>query len=188
MAGETLRSGAELLALFPDNTSGLIDAVQSRDFIVSSAVAVGFLEDGPGFTVTIVDGVSESINAGVTPATPGLELFWTPDGNLAWVPDYAAVVLPPGISRLATITTVMLIAKQGGGNSVYRFQYFEGGAAIGHIADVTLEPTDQLVTITETFLYDVEAGAPLELRVTGIATGDDLDMLDFRQTITSHQI
>ena len=60
MAGETLKIASQLLADFPDNTAGLIDAVQSRNFVVSVAVGVGFVEDDPAqvpYTIPMTDGV-----------------------------------------------------------------------------------------------------------------------------------
>ena len=190
MAGETLRTGAELLALFPDNTAGLIDAVQSRDLIVSTAVALGFLEDTvPSFSVSVIDGSPVSINALVTPTGGGALLFWALDGNQAFLADYGAIVVPPGLERLVAINTTMVLRKQGGASASYSFQYFEAGVPIGVPETIDLDSTDdESMAVLEELVYDVDVGAPLDLRVTGVGTGDDIDVNDFRQTVTSFQI
>lgn len=183
---ETLRTLNELLALFPDNTSGLIDAEASRDLIVSVAASQGFLEDDQlSFLVDIADGVFVSINP-ETSVGPGSAFNrWILDGNQAFVPDYGSTVVNPGHTRLVPVAAAMLLEKIGGGTETYDFQIFVGGVAQGVPLSRSIAANTETTLIdTETFVYDVAAGAPIDIRVAGVGTGDDLTVHDFRMRVS----
>ena len=55
MAGETLLSADETLAGFPDNTQGLILPLDVRNFVVSAAVSIGFMEDSGPWTIPLAE-------------------------------------------------------------------------------------------------------------------------------------
>lgn len=107
MAGETLRTASQLLVEFPDNTAGLIDAVNSRNFIVSATVAVAFLEDAvvdTPYTMPMADGVPTPFLP-TYPAVPDfVGNFWKLDGNNQILPSYTdqGVTVPAGVFRLVS--------------------------------------------------------------------------------------
>lgn len=189
MAGETLRTASQLLAEFPDNTAGLIDAVNSRNMIVSELLGVGFMEDNAAqFTITVQDGVFVSVNAAVTP-NPLLaaNFAWDIDGNNSWFPDYVnnGVIVPAGVTRLHGITSTILVQKQGGGTASYSFQYFLGGVAFGNPVTVTIGTTPQILPQSDELLVEVALGETMDWRCRANGTTDNLDVLDFRQRVTS---
>ena len=189
MAGETLRTATQLLAEFPDNTAGLIDAVQSRNMIVSELLGVGFMEDNTAaFTVTIQDGVFVSINAAVTPQPIIAANFaWDIDGNNAWFPDYVnnGVTVPAGVIRLHGMTSTILVTKPGGGSAIYSFQYFIAGVPFGNPVSVSLDATPSILPQSDETLSEVALGETIDWRVSGVGTAEDLSILDFRQRVTS---
>lgn len=190
MAGETLRTASQLLAEFPDNTAGLIDAINSRNAVVSEAVGIGFLEDDTAsFVIDVTAGVVVSINAEITPLPQLAANFaWDIDGNNAWIPDYGnnGIITPAGVTRLVGINTTMILNKLTGGSADYIFQYRQAGVLIGNAITWNLTGGNpQLFTMSEELLYEPALGENLEITVTGSGTSDDLDCLDFRQRVTS---
>jgi len=190
MAGETLRTAAQLLTEFPDNTAGLIDAVQGRNHIVSMLPGIGFLEDDTtSFTITVIDGTFVDVNQDITPLPLLAANFaWAIDGNNAWIPDYTSIgiTVPAGVQRLVGINTTMLLAKQGGGTASYTWQIFKGGVAVGNgLTTAALGIAAQLITVVEEVLYEPALVETLSLRVRANGTTDNIDVSDFRQRVTS---
>lgn len=188
MAGETLRTGAELLAGFPDNTTGLIEAVNSRDFVLSGVAAVGFMEDdgvtGLPFTIPITDGVPTDILS-LIPAVDFVGNFWQLDGQQHFIPDYSGVTIPPGLSRLLQGDVLINVQKTGGGTADYIFSGTEGGVLTGTPVTRTIGITPTLLAFTGDRIYDVSVGGAISLDVEGSGTNDDLEVLDIRVSLTS---
>lgn len=183
---ETLRTLNELLALFPDNTSGLIDAEASRDLIVSVAASQGFLEDDQAtFALPITDGVFVPVNPEANPGVGSAFNRWQLDANNAMIPDYGTTVVNPGHTRLVPVASGLLVEKIGGGTETYDFEVFEGGVPTGIPIRREIQANiETAVLVTETFVYDVAQGLPIDIRVSGIGTGDDLVVHDFRQRVS----
>jgi hypothetical protein len=184
MAGETLREAADLLGLFPDNTGGLIDAVDSRDFIVSAVVSVGFLEDDPAqtpYTIPLTDGVPQDfLSTLVAPLFLGN--FWKLDGNNAFIPSYTdfGVTVPPALQRLVTGTVLLNVQKIGGGTADYVFQGTEAGVLTGDPITRTIGTTPQGISLGGTRLYDISLGGAISFDVTPVGHSDDLQVNDVR--------
>lgn len=190
MAGETLRDAAGLLAIFPDNTSGLIQAVHSRDFIVSGVNGIGFMEDDPAdtpVTVPMVDGVPTDLLSQFT-APQFVGNFWQLDGNNAFIPDYPGVTIPPGTQRLVGGTLLIIVQKAGGGTADYEFQGTEGGITTGNPQVRTIGATESIEVFSGTRLYDVSIGGPISVDITPLGTSDDLIVSDLRVNLESGMI
>lgn len=189
MAGETLRTAAELLDLFPDNVSGLIQAVDDRDFIVSVTTAVGFVEEDPTglpFNIPIVNGVPVSILPLLTiPTFHGN--FWKLDGNNELIPSYTdfGITVPPGDIRLVNGTVILYVQKAGGGTDSYTFQGTAGGIGVGYPQTVVLGTVPTVVILNGTRPYDVSLGEPIGVEVTGEGTSDDLSCSGIRVIVES---
>ena len=186
MAGETLRTAIELLGEFPDNTSGLIDAVNSRDFIVSVAPGVAFMEDDPADTpivIPITDGVPTDILAQLT-APQFIANFWQLDGSNGFIPDYSGVVIPPATIRLLTGSMIIEVEKVGGGTADYTFQGTQGGVITGNPILRSISTITTLV-FSGVRLYDVSIGGAISVQVEGTGTSDDLTLSDLRVSIES---
>lgn len=187
MAGETLREAAGLLGLFPDNVSGEIDAVDSRDFIVSSVVAVGFIEEDPltvPYTIPMTDGVPvDFLSTLTTPLFAGN--FWKLDGNNAFIPSYTdfGVTVPPGLQRLVSGDVIMQLQKVGGGTGVYEFQGTEGGVFTGEPVQRTISAVAEVFVFSGTRLYDVSVAGPISLSITPVGTSDDLQVNQTRVSL-----
>lgn len=188
MAGEVLKTASELLADFPDNSAGLIEAVNSRNFVASVVTAVGFAEDNPGdlpVLLPMTDGVPVDVLAAVpTPAFAGN--FWKLDGNNAFVPSYVdfGIFVPPLTQRLTSGSVIIEVNKPSGGDSVYRFQGTEGGVFTGNPIDRTVTGnTPTLLVFSGTRLYDVEVGGAISFSITPIGHSLDLEVLDYRVTL-----
>ena len=188
MAGETLKTISELLNAFPDNLSGWIEAVESRDLILSMAPAVGFLSEAvPPFTVGIVaQGVPVSINAAI-PAPNIDSNFWQLDGNNSWIPDYpAGVIIPPAYERLSTLQSWLVASRDAAGiGENYSFQWNVGAALVGAPLVVNLDQAPVSVVMPEEILYDVSVGDPIGLTVANLDSTTDLLIDDDRQSVVS---
>jgi hypothetical protein len=187
MAGETLRTGTQLLAETPDNTAGLIDAVNLRNTIVSEAAGIAFLEDDNAtFPITIIDGVWVDINASITPAPQLASNFaFQFDSNNAILPDYSGITVPAGVQRLTQITTFILAVKAGGGTASYDYQHFLGGAPVGNPLRIEHTAVQQLVTGTTEILYEPALGQTISARIMGVGTADQITINDMRQRVMS---
>ena len=187
MAGESLRTVSELLALFPDNTSGLITALASREQTVSMAPAIGVLESDPvqtPFAIPLVAGVPVAV-----PAQLVLPLFrgnyWQLDGNNAMEPSYAAegITVPPGHLRFVDGLITMQAAKATGGTEVYSFAGTQG-IATGDEFQVTLTGDPSSFTMQGGRVYDVSLGEPVSFTVES-AGGADLILYSLRFSLES---
>jgi len=188
MAGETLRTAIQLLAEFPDNTAGLIDAINSRNAVVSEMGGIGFLEDdSASFNIPITAGNAQDINSLITPIPILASNFaFDLNGNQHWVEGYTAagITVPAGVFRLLGLQTTMVLFKQGGGTSTYQFQYTRGGATFGNPIEWNLGTTNQLVVINEDVLYEPALNEAFSVQVLNQVGNDDLTVTDFRQQIT----
>ena len=187
MAGETLRTATELLAEFPDNTAGLIDALQSRNFVVSVAVAVAFLEDDPAqvpYVIPMTDGVPVDFLATLV-APPFIGNFWDIDGNNAFVEGYTSlgVIVPAGSTRLVDGSVILNVQKAGGGQGDFEFQGTEGGVFTGSPVLRSIGAVAETIVMGGSRIVDVSLGAPISFSVTPIGHSDDLTVNDVRVTL-----
>jgi hypothetical protein len=189
VAGETLREANELLANFPDNTSGLIEAVHSRDFVVSATPAVGFLEDDPAqvpYTIPMADGVPvDLLSTLVAPLFVGN--FWKLDGNNAFVPSYTdlGVTVPPGLDRLVKGSVFLNCQKLGGGTALYTLQGTEDGVLTGEPVTREIGTTPELQVFSGTRLYLVDLAGAISIVITPVGHSDDLQINDLRVSVES---
>jgi len=177
MADEVLRTAAELLADLPDNTTQLIQPVNTRNMVIGLASDIGSLESGATFTVPIVSGTPVVINA-LIPAPDFDGRPWILDGSQAFIPDWAAIgvsVLGP-LNRLLDLRAIIIAEKAGGGSDTYDFQFHAGGIPIGQTITVDFAGAQEVIGVATDVLYDHFTALPVDLRVTGVGTGDDLDI------------
>lgn len=142
MAGETLLDASQLLAAYPDNTAGLIDALEGRNFIVSSGDDVGFAQEiftpvpaSLAPTTVLADTLVNSVWVAPTTALR----FWNLDGNNAFVNDYAPIIVNAGTDRLVNYDFAILAVRQPpvtplqfGGN--YQIIHSDGAPGAGDVA------------------------------------------------------
>lgn len=190
MAGESLKTAAQLLAAFPDNQAGLIESVDDRDFIISSSLAVGFIEpiDVP-LVLPMTDGVPVDLLSSFT--QPGFNgNFWALDGNNHFVPDYAnqGINVPAGVTRLLDSSWVMVLSKAGGGTATYTFQLTANAVPVGASTDRVITTTPTAYVFGSVGLYDVAGGAALSAIVTPVGNSDDLTITDMRSAVTTVMI
>ena len=187
MAGETLKTAAELLADFPDNTAGLIEAIDARNFVVGATPGVGALEDDPlqtPFTIPLVAGVPVSV-----PAQLVLPLFignyWALDGNNAMIPSYdaAGIFVPPAHVRLVQGLITLRAAKTTGGTEQYLIAGTQG-IATGDEFAVELTNSPRTFTMSAARVYDVSAGAPVSFTVESVG-GSSIDIYHVRFAVES---
>jgi len=191
VAGETLRDGSGLLANFPDNTAGLIDAVNSRDFVVSVAPGVGFVEDDPAtvpYTIPMTDGVPVDFMASLT--TPlFVGNFWKLDGNNAFVPSYTdiGVIVPAGLFRLLEGSVILNVEKVGA-TQTYQFQGTEGGVFTGDplLRDIGSNP--EVVVFNGVRTYEVQPANPISFTITPVGHSQDLIVNDVRVSLVGSMI
>lgn len=192
MAGETLKTASQLLADAPDNQAGLIDAVFQRNQTVSVTPAVGFMEDDDSaFSVPIPDLVTfVNLNPLISPVPVLATNYWEIDGNQAWLPSYVTkgIIVPAGVIRLVGGQCWMVVEKAGGGTGSYEFQWFKAGVAIGVPQQRLISSVPSVEVIAEELLYEVSLAEPLDVRVRGVDTTDDLTITDFRQRMTGIMI
>ena len=187
MAGERLSTSAELLAGFPDNTAGLIEALDSRNFVISSVPAVGALEDDPAqtpFTIPLVGGLPVDVPAQlVAPLFQGN--YWALDGNNAMIPDYVAqgIDVPPAHLRYVAGLITLRAAKTTGGSETYIFTGTQG-IATGDAFTVELTADPITFTIAGSRVYDVTLGEPVSFRVESVG-GASLDVYHVRFSLES---
>ncbi len=180
MAGEVLRTAAELLADLPDNTSQLIQPVNNRNMVVGLATDFGVLEEDNPFTIPVIDGTPVSINA-VLPAPTFEGRPWQLDGSQAMFADWSTIgvaVLGP-IDRLMDLRAYIVLEKAGGGVGDYDFQFFTGGIPLANVITLEIGAAQEQITIFADATYDHFLELSVDLRVTGDGTGDDLDVTEF---------
>ncbi len=183
MAGETLRTVNEMLANWPDNTAGLISALDGRDMIVSEAVNVGYvqLDNGPVTVPIVGPGDYTQINSLITPVAAGGN-FWAVDGNQALVESYTSqgITVPASVIRLTTFSTGMLVSKPGGGTNTYEFRLYQGGVpASGGGFIKVLSSTPEYVDISGSRLVQVSLGEAFDVRVSCLDGTADLQLDEF---------
>ncbi len=185
MAGETLKIASQLLADFPDNTAGLIDAVQSRNFLISVAVAVGFVEDDQAqvpYIIPMTDGVP-------VPFMPTLVAplffgnFWKLDGNNEYLPSYVdqGVTVPAGSFRLINGSVLLNVQKVGNATPVsYEFQGTGGGSFVGDPVSRDINSTARTESFSGSRIEDVSIMPAQGLSITPIGHSEDLQINDVR--------
>ena len=177
---EVLRTAAELLADLPDNTSQLIQPVNNRNMVVGLATDIGVLEEETPFSIPIIDGTPVIINP-LLPAPTFDGRPWVLDGGQAMFADWAAIgvsVLGP-LDRLIDLRAYVVLLKQGGGVGTYDFQFFTGGIPLAQPITLEIGITQEQITLFSDDLYDHFTALPVDLRVTGVGTSDDLDVTEF---------
>lgn len=188
MAGEELLSVADALAGLPDNLSGLIEAVDSRNAVLSAAPGIASQVSTAVFIVPIVADTPVSINASMG-THDFLANFFIEDGNNSLVSEYpAGVTIAPDLIRLAGIVSVLDVRKAGGGTSVYSFQPYVGGIPLDTPQVITLDATEVNLILSFELGFRPFAAEPMEIRATGVGHSDDIDVVDFRMRVTSIQI
>lgn len=187
MAGETLKTSAELLADFPESTAGLIEAINSRNFVIGATPGIGALEDDPlqtPFTIPLVAGVPVDV-----PAQLVLPLFvgnyWALDGNAAMVPSYdaAGIFVPPAHARLVQGLITLRAAKTTGGSETYLFAGTQG-VGTGDEFAVELTNNPSTFTMSAARIYDVSLGAPVSFTVESVG-GASIDIYHVRFSLES---
>jgi len=192
VAGEELLTQEQLLASFPDNADGLIEAVDSRSFVVSASMSVGFLEDNPVDTpVTIpqTSGLAQDIPVELTnPLFVGH--YWALDSNNHFVPDYVSqgISVPAGLDRIVHGTVVMEIASVSTPEQSYTFQGTEGGIFIGSPVTRDIGGTPTVLSFVGVSLYDTQVGPPLSITVTPVGHSFDLILSDLRMSVQGGMI
>ena len=183
MAGETLRTVAQMLAAFPDNTQGLISPLDARDMIVSEAVNVGFLnlDNGPSTIPITVQNEWVSMNANISP-TAFASNFWKVDGNNAFTQSYTdqGITVQSGTFRLTTFAVGGLVSKVGGGTNLYEIALFTNGvqASPPFVFASTATPEYFRIQITE--LPDYSLSEVYDMRVRCIDGTSDLVFDEWR--------
>lgn len=185
MAGEELKDATGLLADFPDNQAGLIDAVHSRNFVVSVTPGIGFVEDDPAdvpYTIPMTSGVPVEFLASYPGAPLFVGNFWKLDGNNQLVPSYTdfGVIVPAGTNRLNDGQVLISCQKAGGGTANYEFQGLEGGQLTGEPVVREIGTTSELLIFSGVRLYDVSLAGAIDFQITPIGHSDDLIINDFR--------
>ena len=186
---ETLRYVDGLLANFPDNSQGLIDAVNMRDFVASFINGRGFLVEEDPVTLPISDGVWTHINPLLPdPEISTSETLWVWDGNNYAVNNYLAipdVIIPSGYSKLLQIVAVLDITKVAGGADNYLIQVTKDGVGIGLSESVQFSAAGtQTITVLDSSVADLSvAAATYGVQIQGVGTTDDLVLNYFTQSM-----
>lgn len=188
MAGETLKNVSDLLADYADNQAGLIGAIEGRDFIVSSTVSVGFVEDDPAqvpFTIPMSDGVPvDFMSELIAPGFFGN--FWKLDGNNAIVESYTdlGVNIPAATFRLVGGSILLDCQKDGNATEVtYEFQGTEGGVFTGSPITRDISNESFLVATGGDRILDMSIAGPLSFSITPIGHSSDLQVNDVRVSV-----
>ncbi len=184
---QTLRYRSELVAGAPDNTSGLIDAIQLRDMVVSMASGNGAVETTADVTIPIVSGTPVAVN----PLLTGVSVFgslWGADGNSFLFPNYSAVLtdttIPAGYTKFCRFQAMLALTKQGGGTDTYSIQFTRNGVLVGDAHDVLFSGTDtDTITVPYFTNQDVGVADTFGVSVTGVGTGDDLVLESFSMDV-----
>jgi len=160
------------------NSSGLIDAVNMRDFTVSYISGGAFLETTTDVTIPIVSGTPVSVNPLLVGVTTVGNL-WSFDGNNFAFPNHTAAlpstVIPAGYTKLVRFLAVMGITKSGGGTDNYEIQWTKNGVLIGIAHDVLFAGAGtRTVTIPEVVVQEVAVADVYGISMTGIGTGADV--------------
>lgn len=183
MAGETLLTLAEVLASLPDNATQLIAPLAHRNQTIALVNDVGFVEEDSPFTIPIVDGVFVGINI-LLPTPEFVGNFWISDGNNALIPEFGAVTINPGHTRLLDMVVHLEVTRDGAGlEEQFTFQFFQGGSPVGREVSAGLDDEAQFVNVNEEILYDYSVAAPMTIQVRGDGTGSDLDVSDFSMKV-----
>ena len=178
MAGETLLTFAEMLAALPDNSAQLIAPVNMRDVVIANANDIAFLSDSDPFTLPITAGVPVSV-LGALPTPDLITNRYVLDGNQQLVADWGAVTVNPGTTRILRLQAQMWGNKEGTQTDTYEFSITVGGTQAGRTVNVELGVQPIGIGLTVDVLYDHSLALPIDLTVTGIGTGDDLNIEDF---------
>ncbi len=183
----TYRYVEELLSAYADNTSGLIDAVQGRDLIVSYAPGRGIVVDETNVSLPIVNGSYLAINPLLVSPVAAVSL-WRFDGNWFVIPDHASVVgvtVPAGYNRLAVFSATLALNKGTGGSDAYLVTFTRNGVPVGLAENVTFPAAgDQSVALRYAASVDVSLGTDtFGVSIQGNGTGDDLTMEYFSMAV-----
>ena len=183
---ETLRSLDELIASFPDNSTGLITAVTQRDHVVSTTDGFGYLADATDVIIPIVDGVPVAVNPLLVAPISTTQL-WVFDGNNLGVNNYGAVAdltIPPGYSKLVSLLAVLSVEKLAAGADNYSIQFARDGVGFGLDAFFTFAAAGaQVLTIVTSDVTDISTIETYGVQLTGQGTADDLTVHSFEMTV-----
>ncbi len=189
---ENMLYGDQVLALFPNNTQGLIQAEHMRSMWVSQKAGGMLVKETTQFTIPITDGVPVSINP-LLPAPVTSGVLWVADGNNRGKPNYAAaipsVIIPAGYSKFAAVSVVIAVEKVGAGDDLYLFQVDKDGVPVGIGVQMSLSVEPTVITLLASELVDItDPNSVFGVTVTGIGTGDDIDVSNFSMDIQDLQI
>jgi hypothetical protein len=177
---ETLRYVSGLLANFPDNSQGLIDAVHMRDFVASFINGRGFIVDETDVTIPITDGVWTAVNPLLVSPEFFPEALWTFDGNNFAIQNYSGIpdiIIPVGYSKLLSLVAWFTVTKAAGGSDNYIAQFTKNGVGIGLPEVVSFAAAgSQTVTIIDSEIVDLSVVDTYGVQIQGDGTNDDLVM------------
>jgi hypothetical protein len=185
---QTLRYVEGLLANFPDNSQGLIDAVQMRDFVVSFINGRGFLVEDTDTALPILDGAWTSINPLLASPEVTTESLWVFDGNNFAFNAYASIpdtVIPVGYSKLLQIVAVLDLTKAAGGADNYEGQITRNGVGIGLAETITFPAAGgQTVTLLDASIATLDVTDTYGCQIQGVGTTDDLVLEYFTMQVS----
>ena len=183
MAGETLKTAAELLADYADNQAGLILPLNVRNHLIADGNDIGFVADSGPFVGTTT-ATYQSI-LGLMPSPTFAGRFWElAPGNLLRC-DFAPVLVEPGTQRLYQSRMLGVVQKGAVQADVYEFAIFEDGVQVSLDYPVTLEQ-DAATTVfaVASRLYEPGNNPELDVRWRGVGTLDALTFDSVSFTVT----
>ena len=185
---QTLRYYDELIAGLPDNSAGLIAAVNIRDMLVSTIGGRGLIENTDNFTIPITSAVWTSINP-LLPVPAHTETFWNFDGNNLAFSNYTAsvdTIVPAGYTKFVQFMAVVELTKNSGGADVYEVQFSKNAVGIGEPESVEFtEAGVNTVTLLHPLLADVSVPTDVYgVQIQGVGTSDDLECGYFSMQIS----
>jgi len=185
---QSFKDVTELLAGFPDNTSGLISAANIRDFVVSIVEGKGLLEATDNVTINIVADTWVSINPLLLNAAH-TETFWAFDGNnyaFSNHSNFASTTVPSGHQRFGQFMSILELTKSAGGSDEYSVQFTKNGVGIGEPESVEFnEAGTDTTTVLHPLLVDISLPADLYgVQIMGIGTGVDLELGYFTMQVS----
>ena len=162
-----------------------------RDMIVSSRSGGVNITEEATFSITITDGVPVLVN----PLLPSPEVggvLWVADANNRAIPNYAAaipdLIIPTDYSKFVQIFWTLGVNKIGPGEDSYLFQAEVDGIPVGAGLTITLSTAPQTISFLANLTVKIDTTSAIGLAVTGIGTGDDLEVSAFEQMLIDFQI
>lgn len=160
---DTIRTPAQILALFADNTTGDISPQDLRDFVVSTGV-FGLIYVSDGSTPQSVS------------STPAKVTAFDTNSSLASgiTEDQANARLTLGTNADGTFVVFAPISFSGTANKVATFEIYKGGIATGFKATRTISSGGSVGSTVVFGLVSASAGDNLELYVSTATDGNSI--------------